>query len=312
MWAAFLTTVLFSISAVCGSRAARVIGGTEANLWRLCLAAALLGLYVHFAKEGLESAALPMFVLSGSVGFGLGDVAYFHALPRLGSRLTVMLVLCLSSPLGALLEWGWLGTGLTTAEIVCGLATLAGVVVALTPGEHLKLGAREFAWGLSSGLVAAFCQGCGAVLSRRAFEVARWAGEDVNGLMAAYWRILGGIAATACCVLLWKRREFAELLAARLGGRRSGGIPVDGRWREAWYWIVLTGLAGPMLGVSCFQWALKSAPTGIVLPIVAITPIVIIPFARYVEGERPTLRSLAGGAVAVGGAVALALVAKAH
>jgi len=59
--------------------------------------------------------------------------------------------------------------------------------------------------------------------------------------------------------------------------------------------------------VSCYQWALKIAPTGIVLPIVAMTPIVIIPFSRYVEGERATMRSLIGGAVAVAGAVLLAL-----
>ena len=70
---------------------------------------------------------------------------------------------------------------------------------------------------------------------------------------------------------------------------------------------MFNGLAGPTLGVSCFQWALQIAPSGIVLPIVSVTPIVIIPFAWYIEGERPTVRSLAGGAVAVLGAVALAV-----
>jgi len=38
----------------------------------------------------------------------------------------------------------------------------------------------------------------------------------------------------------------------------------------------------------------------------AITPLVIIPFSYHLEGERPTLRSLAGGALAVLGAAALA------
>jgi len=45
-----------------------------------------------------------------------------------------------------------------------------------------------------------------------------------------------------------------------------------------------------------------------VLPIVATTPLVIIPFSYLLEGERPSVRSLAGGAVAVAGAVALTLV----
>ncbi len=38
-----------------------------------------------------------------------------------------------------------------------------------------------------------------------------------------------------------------------------------------------------------------------------MTPIVVIPFALVFEGERPTARSLAGGAIAVAGAIALTL-----
>jgi drug/metabolite transporter (DMT)-like permease len=44
-----------------------------------------------------------------------------------------------------------------------------------------------------------------------------------------------------------------------------------------------------------------------VLPIVATTPLVIIPLAYKIEGDRPGARSIIGGAIAVAGAVALAL-----
>jgi drug/metabolite transporter (DMT)-like permease len=71
-------------------------------------------------------------------------------------------------------------------------------------------------------------------------------------------------------------------------------------------WILVNALAGPTLGVGCYQWALATRPTGVVLPIVATTPIVVIPLAMMVEGERPHLRSLIGGAIAVIGAVLLA------
>ena len=46
---------------------------------------------------------------------------------------------------------------------------------------------------------------------------------------------------------------------------------------------------------------------GIVFAILAITPIVIIPFARVLEAERPSRRSLLGAALAVAGVIALAL-----
>jgi drug/metabolite transporter (DMT)-like permease len=114
----------------------------------------------------------------------------------------------------------------------------------------------------------------------------------VDGITAAYQRILGGVAVTALFFSYVKLRHPSASPAEK---------------RKAWPWVLANGLSGPTLGVSCYQWALKTTPTGVVLPIVALTPIVIIPFARYVEGERPSWRSLLGGAVAVAGAAALAL-----
>src|SRR5262249_36047140 len=138
MLAAFLTTVLFSISAVCGNRTAKLLGGTEANFWRLCFAALLLGLYAHTLGTGLAGAALPTFLVSGCIGFGIGDMALFQALPRLGSRLSVVLTLCLSAPIAALLEWRWLHTELTWPEILSGLLILTGVAVALAPEKTVR------------------------------------------------------------------------------------------------------------------------------------------------------------------------------
>ena len=305
MLAAFLTTVLFSISAVCGHRTAKLLGGTEANFWRLCLAAALLAIYAHAFGPGLHSAAWPTFFLSGCIGFGVGDAALFQALPRLGSRLSVMLVLCLSAPIAAVIEWLWIGTRLSASQIGYGLMILAGVAIALSPGKHLNLSRAEVVPGTLFGLVAAFCQAYGAVLSRKAFAISRLAGESLDGVTSAYQRILGGVVVTAILFAVIRRRSADD-------GVTNGAATVTRKekWRAAWLWVVLNGLAGPALGVSCYQWALKTTPTGIVLPIVAITPLVIIPFARYVEGERATIRSLLGGLIAVAGAAALALVSR--
>ena len=44
------------------------------------------------------------------------------------------------------------------------------------------------------------------------------------------------------------------------------------------------------------------------LPIVATTPLVIIPLAYWFDGDIPNRRSLVGGFVAVAGVVALTLV----
>lgn len=296
MWAAFVTTVLFSISAVCGQRTSRLLGGNEANFWRLCFAALLLAIYAHVLGAGLGGQGLWIFLVSGCIGFGVGDAALFQALPRIGSRLSVLIVLCLSSPLAAAMEWAWLDTTLTLAEIGCGLLVLIGVAIALAPGRNADTASKHIRSGFFFGFVAAVCQALGAVLSRKAFALAQQAGESIDGITAAYQRVLGGVLVTA--VVLWIVKQRHD----------STAEDSPGRWRKAWPWVLLNGLAGPALGVSCYQWALKNAPTGVVLPIVAMTPIVIIPFSRYIEGEQPTVRSLLGGVVAVAGAVLLALV----
>lgn len=302
MLAAFLTTILFSISAVCGNRTAKLLGGTEANFARICFAAVLLALCAHLLGGGLAGSVLGIFFISGCIGFGIGDMALFQALPRLGSRLSVLLTLCLSSPLAALLEWLWLGTRLSPPEILFALVILSGVALALAPSGHVTIARHDLIPGLCFGLLATLCQALGAVLSRKAFSVAAAAGENIDGITAAYQRILGGVivGAVVFAVVKWN--------ALKKNPRREA----SGAWRAAWPWVLINGLAGPALGVSCFQWALKTTPTGVVLPIVAITPLVIIPFSYHLEGERPTRRSLLGGAVAVCGAVALAWVKTGH
>jgi len=96
------------------------------------------------------------------------------------------------------------------------------------------------------------------------------------------------------------------MLSERGRDARDTTIAAGRPWRRAWPWVVANALAGPALGVACYQWALAVAPTGIVLAIVATTPLVVIPFTMVLDGERPTVRSLVGGAVAVLGAAALA------
>jgi drug/metabolite transporter (DMT)-like permease len=299
MLAAFLTTVLFAISGVAANRTARHLGGVRANFWRISLATVLLGVWAHTAGAGLGGKAFPFFLASGMVGFGLGDLALYQALPRLGSRLSILLVHCLAAPFAALLEWTWLGTRLTPLQIGSSLTILVGVSIALAPSEHLAIPRRVLGWGILFGIVAALGQGFGAVLSRKAYQVAAAAGEQIDGLSAAYQRILAGwaLAALTFIFLRWRHSSL-----------RAGDNPSNPSraWHGVWGWILLNALAGPTLGVGCYQWALATRPTGVVLPIVATTPIVVIPLAMLVEGERPRLRSLVGGAIAVLGAVTLA------
>ena len=86
--AALFCTVLFSISITCGHRSAKLIGGAEANFWRLSLAGLLLGTWSYTVGTGIGGPAFPLLFCSGVIGIGIGDLAFFQTLPRVGSRLT--------------------------------------------------------------------------------------------------------------------------------------------------------------------------------------------------------------------------------
>ncbi|MSU51320.1 MAG: hypothetical protein EXS37_19905 [Opitutus sp.] len=77
--------------------------------------------------------------------------------------------------------------------------------------------------------------------------------------------------------------------------------------RETWPWVLANVLTGPVLGVTCYQWALGTTPAGIVQPIVATSPLATIPLAAWLEGTRLRPLYYAGALLAVGGVAGLYL-----
>lgn len=307
---AFLTTILFGFSAVFANRSVRHLGSQRANFARLVVACGCLAALAHATGPGLSGPAFWWFFVSGVIGFGIGDFALFHAFPRIGSRLTVLLTQCLAAPVAASAEWLWLGTRLTWQQAGCSALILTGVGIALAPGGRRPNPVRRavFIAGLVAGIVSALGQGLGASVSRKAFLVSDAHGIPLDGITAAYQRVLGGIL-------------FASLTLVPLGSRTPTENPATPLQRDkqpenadrprrgflhGWRWILANALTGPVFGVVCFQQALATTPSGIVLPIVALTPIAVMPLAYFFEQDRPTRRAVLGGLVAVAGAVALA------
>lgn len=300
MLAAFLSTILFSISIMCGHRTAKIIGGVEANFWRVTFATAFLALWAFGFGTGLSGVAFPAFLLSGLLGIGLGDAGLFQALPRLGPRVSILILQCLTAPIAALVEWLWLGTTLQPIQIGCILVIIGGVAIALSPGEHLVIPRRALLVGGAFALLGATGNALGAVLSRKAYQTVHAAGETLDGGTAAFQRVIGGLLVSGVLLLIAKRHfvrlpenanDFTDTASAR------------DKWRRIWPWVTINSLAGQTLGVSCMQLALEHTPTGIVMSIIALTPLTVIPFTRVMEKEKVTGRALLGGVIAVLGVV---------
>jgi len=303
MLASFLAAFFFALNATCASHNVRASGPVRANLGRLFVAACVLGLIAHTVGRGFASASVWWFFYSGVIGMGLGDLGVYAALPLLGSRITVLMTQCLAAPIAALGEWLWLGTKLTAAQVWWGVVILAGVAIAITPSKKSPPRVKVRPIGFVFGVVAACGQGFGALVSRKGVNIAEAAGEATHtatfGLNTAYHRILAGLVFTS----LW----FLVLRAINRLPKSAAAVPSPGAPRPNHWWLIANGLAGPVLGVGCYQWALATTPSGIVLPIAATAPLLAIPIAFWLEGDRPPRRAIVGGVLAVAGCAALAL-----
>lgn len=294
MVASILTALLFAASGICGRRAAVAFGALRANALRLLLAALLLGWWV-LRHEPVDFSTRPVhrLLLSGVIGFGLGDACLFLAYPRIGARLTILVNLCSAPLFGAVVDWLLVGTGITLPQVGASLVILTGVMLALRAGSSRG---RELVWdapGTASGLVFALLaglgQGCGAAVSRHAHLAMVEEGQLLSGVAQAFVRTLPGVT---FAMMAW-------LVVSRLGRK----IPPSRLGRSSWGWLLAAVLCGPVVGVSCFQWALGQQSSVVVLSITATAPVLIMPMAMVVDGDRPRPAAALGAMLAVAGVI---------
>ena len=292
---ALLAAFFFACSGVCGQRSSSLIGPVKANFLRLAFASLLLSaITMILGGVDLRSSAACRLYLSGLVGFGMGDMALFFALPRLGARLTLLINLCTAPLFGSLGDYLLLGTVVKPVHAVACILILAGVVIALTsqsPTSTVQGGSARWP-GVLAALIAGLGQGTGATLSRHAHSVG-----EFKSVVETCLRVVPGMMAVGCFWLAKSR--FAA-------GVAPTSRPVTSR---AAFWVVANALCGAVLGVTCFQRALTEAPSSVVLSITATTPVLVMPMTFYSESDHPSLRSIGGATIAVMGVVLLKLLA---
>jgi len=281
-----LAVCFFSMGASFSSRAVRCWGEHGANLIRIVIAGVILGIWAFCFGKGLTDKSNFWFFVSGVVGFGVGDTGLFLAFPRIGIQLTTLMTLCLSAVIASIIEYFWMGTPLTLGKMLSACIILSGVIIVILGNTKIQAGTGNKS-GYFWGFVAALGQGGGAVLSRKGYDVAEVA---VDFGTAAFERVVGGVLFIFIVYLIYRYRRVCIPAEKKKFSLKEKYIPV-----------FMVAVFGSILGVSCFQWALLIAPGGVVLPVVAMTPIAIIPFAYFIDGELPTKRSLYGGIVAVVG-----------
>jgi drug/metabolite transporter (DMT)-like permease len=225
--------------------------------------------------------ATAYLLLSGVVGIGLGDTAYFGAINTLGARRSLLLE-TLAPPVTAVLAWAFLAEKLSVISILGIGLTLMGIAWVIServPGrEPVKWGA-----GLKVALLAVVCQAAGAVLSRAAL-----ADSAVDPLWSTLLRLSAGLAFMGLLAVIQPHRSGEHLsLSALKRPSLLGGV-------------ALAAFFGTYLGIWLQQIALKYTAAGIAQALLATSPLFVLPMAA-VLGDRISLRATLGAAIALGG-----------
>lgn len=123
-----------------------------------------------------------------------------------------------------------------------------------TPHHHIII-------GVILGIIAAFGQGFGAVLMKIGTQ-------GLNAFEATNIRVIAGVAGFVVAVPVM---------------RRTSDVRNATRNPRAMMFLTLGAIAGPVCGVSSYNFAISMIPVGIVGTLAAMVPVVVLPFCGDCE-----------------------------
>ena len=285
---ALCAALLWAVATVLYARLGEHVSALKLNLLKNLLATGMLLVTLWVGGSILPAVGINaglLFLLSGAVGIGIGDTAYFGALQYIGARRAILL-LVLSPPITALIAlgllgetlspWAWLGIAITVAGV-------AWVITERVAGPRGQL--NHTGRGVIYGLVAVLGQSIGSILARMVFLE-----NPVSPLAGAILRVLGGLFIVFICL------PFDPGSAFGWGGNR--------KQKNAWALLVFAVFIGTYLGIWLQQTSLKYSAAGIAQTLFMTSPLFVLPLAAL-QGEHISWRAVCGAIVAVGGIILL-------
>ena len=292
-FAALGTSVLWALTYVQFTIAVRAVGAARLNRLRLsvalvCLFVAHTIVYRSPIPLDAEAVRWGWLVLSGVVGFAISDAFLFSALLHLGAHRTSLLM-ALIPVVSALLAWGLFDERLAWLQVAAALVAVAGIALVVSAGRSTNRDSGPSGRSLVGVLFA-----LGAVASQSLRYVLSKQG------------MTGGYPVLSTNVIQISAAAIAVWIPAFVSGawRRSLSAPLGRRAAVA---TVGGAVTGPFLGVTLSLVALAKAPVGIASTLMALVPVFLLPFSRFVLKEPVGLRAVAGTVLAVGGVAVLLL-----
>ena len=238
---------------------------------------------------GASAEAAGWMLLSGVVGYVIGDFCLFQCYIIIGSRYG-QLFMTLAPLAAALMAWITLGQQMTGMSILAMFITLAGIGISvLGRGEHHKVGLKLPLNGVLFAIGAAMCQGIGLVLSKIGMDHYEATANMPDWLVpfsANFYRCVAGIIGFT--LLLYFRKGLDPLHEAV---HDKKGLAV----------ATATTVFGPFVGVGFSLMAVQYTAAGIASTLMAMTPIIILLPSYWLFHQKITWRAVAGAVISVVG-----------
>ena len=282
-WAALLTAVFWTVTALAFESASRRAGSLVVNILRLVIGFIFLTIFSIIYKGTvipLDASRENWFwlSLSGLVGFVFGDYFLFKSYTIIGSRFS-MLIMTLVPPITALFSWIILGERLTMFHYLGMTLTFLGISLAIfnRNGKGEKLSLKLAPPGILYAFGGAVGQALGLVLSKFGLK-------DYDPFSATQIRVIAGIAGFSILITAIRRWKSVRVALSDKVSMKS---------------LSLGAFFGPFLGVSFSLIAVKYTEAGIASTIMALVPVFIIVPAILMYKEKVTLPEIAGAIISV-------------
>ena len=287
----------WTITALVSEVATRRVGVIVVNVWRMLLALVLSALLM-WAFTGTvlpvctDNRAWIWLLLSGVVGYFIGDRCLFNSYILIGSRYG-QLLMTLAPIATAFAAWITIGQTLTWKSLIAMIVTLLGIAISvLGRGEGKRLSLQLPTRGVLFGIGAGVGQGVGLVLSKIGLDYyTRGVPANVLPSVVDYLpfsanmiRCISGLF----CFALWLI-IFGDDKRFRDSFRNHKGMAL----------MFVAVIFGPFLGVGFSLMAVQYTAAGIASTLMSTTPILILIPSHYFFYQKITLKGVIGAVISV-------------
>ena len=314
----------WTVTALFAEVASKRIGSLPLNVCRMAMSLVALALTLWLTlgvpyPRYADGSTWFWLLLSGVVGYVLGDYCLFKGYILIGSRFG-QLFMTLSAPTAAVTGFLLLGERMGPLALLGMAVTLVGIGMSVlskqSPTEEGKEGVNSAGtWrlklspkGVLYGCGAGVGQGIGLVLSKMGLE-------HYNASLLAYGLTPDSVPAEAVLnIPLSLSMPFAAtmiraimgiigfsvaLLLFTKGGKQQLSHAIHDR--KAMLCAFCSMMFGPFVGVSMSLLATMYTNTGIAQTLMALTPIFIIAPAAWLFHQKVTPREVLGALISVAG-----------